>query len=588
VNLTISALNCGMDYYVRTTPPELIAQAIRMFDTMLADTLMRCITPADRDPPPTCNDRMERAIALARLPITAGGMGLTALSIKAPAAFLAATQAVLREEPKLEIESNRILAANAARESYVFLMANLDTNDLKPFPAIRKVLPASAEAMMKAPNTDNAHPISKYSVMRKVQAAIIDACLQKQRIDFRDRYGANCPVTPGTSQHDKNHVALLTARSQLSRGYKASLWFTRNRILPANFINMTRYHLNLPQMLREHVTTGAERAMGGEAGGEALCEVEHPEPKTLDPTGAHATACKTGAKGRYRIHTLLANVVKDFGVEAGGTATMEPATRHLLMERFDKDLCRVLFPKTQTADGEKRKGQMEILVKQFSAKAQGPARDQIRRLMQELVDETPGNWKGLRIDIQILFPDEEIWVDVGSVHPTPESSQRTVTIWQEKLDREERKVRNTRKLNSMRKEGSPCVASACRTKHKRYQGMVDLALQQKANAHRMFAPLFVAGIVSHSGEFASELITMVERFTRQFLKLSKTMHLEDGVSDALRTSDYRCRFKDAMMTAVMKGWGDTLGSAGLPWDRNDGTPALDTYSGFIPSMERTL
>jgi hypothetical protein len=288
------------------------------------------------------------------------------------------------------------------------------------------------------------------------------------------------------------------------------------------------------------------------------------------------------------MHTLLANVVKDFGSEAGGISTLEPATRHLLMERFDKDLCRVLFPKSQTTAGESRKDRMEILVKKFSALPQGPARDQTRLLMKDLVDETPTSWKGLRVDTQILFPDEEIWVDVGSVHPTANSSQRTVTLWQEKLDREERVVRNTRKLNSMHKEGSPCVSLACKIKLKRYKRMVEIALQQKASGQRMFAPVFVAGIVSHSGEFASELFTMVELFTRQYAKMIKTLHLEDGVSDALRTSDYRCRFKDALVTAVMKGWGETLGTAGLPWDRNDGTPALDTYSGFIPSMERSL
>ncbi len=72
------------------------------------------------------------------------------------------------------------------------------------------------------------------------------------------------------------------------------------------------------------------------------------------------------------------------------------------------------------------------------------------------------------------------------------------------------------------------------------------------------------------------------------MRHSRTLGLEDGVKEARRTSDYRRRFKDALMVAVMGGFGRVLHTAGGPWDKGDDDPVLEGFSGIIPSMEGSL
>ena len=82
-------------------------------------------------------------------------------------------------------------------------------------------------------------------------------------------------------------------------------------------------------------------------------------------------------------------------------------------------------------------------------------------------------------------------------------------------------------------------------------------------------------MISHAGEMAPELIGMVEFFTNQYAKHISTMGFEDGVPKARRTADYRCRFKDALMTTVLRGFGRTLGAVGLPWDQAGALPLYE-------------
>jgi hypothetical protein len=181
-----------------------------------------------------------------------------------------------------------------------------------------------------------------------------------------------------------------------------------------------------------------------------------------------------------------------------------------------------------------------------------------------------------------------VWVDVGTVHPTANSAITTVTRWTENLEEAEAAVTGRSGRNAMARKASPAVQAACTRKHKRYDDLVRMAGRQKDLGQRPYAPRFFAAIVSHSGELAPEFIAMIEMFTKEFAKHSRTLNLEDGVRPAVRTSDYRCRFKDAIMCTVMKGFGRTLCAVGLQWDRAGDDPLGEENGAFLLSRETEL
>jgi hypothetical protein len=587
IRVATNALNCGLDYFVRTTPPEYLIEAIMLFDTSIQEAVIMCTLRADKTQPTIAANRIQRTCDLMSLPLDAGGLGLTPLALKAPAAFLAATLTAMREDP--EIEKLREQAAAATSGSYKILLATLNESDLKPFPTITKVLPPSAAALALVPLTDSTRPILKHSALRKVQGVIVSTVQLRKLENFRDLWGpGGIPLGVGTSQHDRNHVALVSMRSQSSRAFQATLWYPRNRMTPDDFAYAIRYHLNLPQLIRGGDTLGADVALVGEEAGWAVCAVDHGSPNALSPTGSHCTWCKTGGAARYRLHTTMNCVCDDFAREAGGITTREPPTHGLLMGKYGAGQCRLMFPKVNSIESKGRQEVMRRMADMQAGMQEGPAKVKHIQNMAAFAAATPGKWKGLRIDLRVLFPDCEVWVDVGSVHPTSNSTSRAVTIWAEKLAVAERAARGGRARNSMLKVPSPAVKVACVTKHNRYAPLVAIAANQHKKGVRPFAPRFVAAIISHTGEFAPELITMIELFTKQFAKHSRTLNLEDGVREARRTSDFRRRFKDALMVAVLGGFGRVLHSAGGPWDRGVDDPVLDGISGILPSMEGEL
>jgi hypothetical protein len=355
-----------------------------------------------------------------------------------------------------------------------------------------------------------------------------------------------------------------------------------------DYVCGVRYHLNLPQMIRPGDTRGALMEEVGEHADMAVCAVDHGTTKVLDPTGSHATVCKTGAKGRYMLHGGVNHVCGKFGDEAGGAQEREPGTAGLLMDKFSPAQCRLMFLKNASIAGKQRQAVMTSLSQSYAGMRQGTERTTIAQAMTTLAAETPKEWKGLRIDRRVVFPDMEVWIDVGTVHPTSCSTERAVTLWNKRLFEAGVASRGVLSRNRMAREASPTVATACRTKHARYAPMVKIAEDQKKKGQRAFAPRFFAAIVSHSGEFAPELMGLIELFTKQYAKHITKLGLEDGVTIARRTSDYRCRFKDALATTVMAGFGRVLGQAGRAWDGGEMDPLLDEGRQILPSRDVRL
>ena len=575
-SLLANALNCAMDYYVRTTPPNLLGQAACHFEGMIMDTFSKIISSDDRRLPLLSDARSTRANELRKLPLIHGGFGHTSLLLKAPAAYIAAALTTMKADPKI-YEMRATVAANLV-PCYEYLLTALDVADFSDLPEIRKVIPASPAALIRALPTDPARPITKTSAMRKVQGVLVEACGRVALRNFRFVYGSSCRIKEGTTQADLAHVQLMTSRSQLSRAYCASLFYQHNRLSRDEFINGARYHLNLPQLVRWGDGYGNLLGLDDtqELNDQGFCAVDHGTVALLDPTGQHACFCKSGKKAKYQMHSQLNLTFQRFAREAGGHTEREPGTSSILMNKIAPAHVRLMFSKTNNAQQRARQTIMTILSNNFLGTNDGERRRRLAQQMQQLADQSPKEWKGLRIDLRVSFPDAEVWIDGSIRHPTAATQLPRVTAWTHKLlAAEADALAGGGGRNLMDREASPMVSVACAQKHKTYGPLLETARRQHTNKDRPFAPVFVAGVISHAGEMAPELIGMVEFFTNQYAKHISTMGFEDGVPKARRTADYRCRFKDALMTTVLRGFGRTLGAVGLPWDQAGALPLYE-------------
>jgi hypothetical protein len=212
----------------------------------------------------------------------------------------------------------------------------------------------------------------------------------------------------------------------------------------------------------------------------------------------------------------------------------------------------------------------------------GPERTLLMRKAHEFALATPGGCKGLRVDSILEFGDAVFWVDMGATHATQISLLQPVTKWVQELSAASREAGGVLRANAMLMEPSPAVRRACNRKHDAYKPLLDVAAAQVKAGSRTHMPVFVAGIVTHTGEMAPELITLVESITMQFARTITPSDLEDGLSRSRRTGFFRARFKDALMVAMAEGFGRTLVAAGKLF--NPYCTKRSTLEGYTPYL----
>ena len=582
--LTATALNSAMDYQARITPPEKMGLGIRAFDDVVDDTSNRCLSREGLELPDPLPSRAMRASAIRQLPCELGGCDQIPLSRKAPCAYLSASLAVIDAEP-LHRE-NRKAVAQACEFSYELVRQLTGITDLSTNRDIAKVLPPTANDLANPPDHLRNRPLTKYSAMRKVQRVLVRASSRWARKQLIETYSSHSRVGEGQTMSDIAHTTLSLSRSQASRVFRGSLWFACNRVPTVDFVASCRYILNLPQLQRPGFQKGVDVGVEGEAASFCVCS-KH-APATMDPTGGHTAACTTAFKARYDLHTSVNRVVGRFAKEAGGVLAYEPQTSKLLLDSLTAAQCRTLFPRYTSRAAVERAKTLSEMWQRWAQMPPGVQQDTLASEAATYAASTPAKWKGLRIDLQVLFPDGEVWVDVGTVHSTRNSSIGQVFNWTKRLTAAENDAVGARAMSAMAREASPVVAEACKAKVDRYDRMRQIAVSQHAAGKRPFKPSFYAAIMSHAGEFSPDLILLVELFTKKFDNLCKSDPRHDGISRARRTGDYRCRFKDALIATGLTGFGRMLNATGeqpnLPMDAD----AIEVFRGHFFDSSQAL
>jgi len=315
----------------------------------------------------------------------------------------------------------------------------------------------------------------------------------------------------------------------------------------------------------------------------ALCTACAPSVP-LDPFGNHASACRTGAKARYDLHSSLCKTIAKFARLTGASVSIEPATHNILLNKLSPAQCRTLFPKNAGGNNT-RASTLRSLLHRIATLGPGPDKTKLTIEAEQFATQTPLDVKGLRLDIDINFDDTQLCIDVGGTHPTTSSSLRSVSTFTHKLHESERKLGTQGARNEHLHEPSPNVKRMINTKNKRYTPLMALANQQCVAGFRKVPPRFFPCIVSHLGEFSPDLMAVVETITKKY---GATVGLErtfDGVPLKRKTGTFRSDLKSSIIFATARGFGRALLLAGRPW-AGSSTGSLDSQWTQVPRWFR--
>ena len=135
------SVNHALDYYLRTTPPQLITDSIDRFDAKTNEAALDILSLPNTSSTPTPRQILSFSV-LRSLPCSSGGAAHTLSSIKAPCAFLAAALSA-RSHPLLSCDPNYL--SNVTSYSYTRLSELLETQDFSGYPDVASVIPLSPD-----------------------------------------------------------------------------------------------------------------------------------------------------------------------------------------------------------------------------------------------------------------------------------------------------------------------------------------------------------------------------------------------------------------------------------------------------------
>jgi hypothetical protein len=130
------------------------------------------------------------------------------------------------------------------------------------------------------------------------------------------------------------------------------------------------------------------------------------------------------------------------------------------------------------------------------------------------------------------------------------------------------------------------MARYAKFKTLKYAPMVNAAAAQVRQGKRTLKPIFTPCIFSHMGEMSPTAVETVEVITKAYKASLSFKYFEDGISRTKRASEFRARFKDALMVANANGFGATLAAAGSPMVSSRTSSAYD--HGGLPPWELAL
>ena len=427
------------------------------------------------------------------------------------------------------------------------------------------ILPPTASHMVFPPDNSDDLSLPPSITQKGIQGHLVKRAAELERLALKaDALRARLTPQPCYTEADALHILAILSRSQMSRVYKACLYYERNWIAAATFVSWQRYHFNKPQLTHEqgHMTSDSDCEM-------ARCQLSHISENQvfMDPTGDHACGCPSTFGTRNTVHNDTRDTICEAAAAATAITNNHPDTSHLLMDQYNRDELRLLFPATNsTAIRERRDTYANILRELASPNLSSSYRADLQHrevLMRQNIEE---DLKGLEIDATLASANrshpDELWVDFALIHPTARSRLKQNGDWFAREAEEEIKTYQESLCveNSFNRVPSLAVQQYETTKVKKYFPLMHTAQLQASRHIRKGVPEFVPCVFSHTGEFSPGAFKIIEWIAR---RARESPQADLGhLPPAKRAAHARTTTKDFMACQIARAVGASLRVAG--------------------------
>ena len=547
-------------YLQRVVHTAAILPFCQVFDQHMQKARDACMNIPNVSSPSTSDERLERAISMQTLPVEYGGTSQTPTTTTAPLAAISAFLAA-RTDPLLKPLLH--LLKDDIAFSYQTLYDLLGIKSIPPTHPLARLMPIDADTAIKGLHSTPPQHLIKFDC--RIQACAVPLIMYRQRMRIRlecARAILSNNFTNTLTIEDATHVLAITSRSQNSRIFVANLWFEHNRIPQLLFVTYYRYHFNLPQLLRGPATTLNDSQV-------RPCALQHDSDQFICPTGAHAFGCPSAYGARTIAHNSVRDCIVSFANEILLLhAKSEPPTTATLLHEYSKAETHLLFPKKKTPANTALINELNACRRVLKEKKDLTG-DEINALQQNIdriLQEPKDDAKCITLDVLLTDPQkqETWWIDVARIHPTVKTRIKDAADWFANEAEAERRNLEVGTNNPYKGSSSAPVHEYVDFKFKHYALMRLLASRQVKRGMRKFNPTFLAGIISHTGEFSKGVFDIVELIANNAKKLTTITPSLDGLTPARVSAEIRTRFKDALATCNAIGVANAFLDAGIP------------------------
>ena len=556
------SVNSALDYTVATVPTHLIAAQILQFDELIMHTLFKCLEPDGAVISPASPERNARARNLAALPVRNGGLGLTPLANKAPAAFLSTIFAAsahpitagLVSTFKDEIGSAYNMVCGQVRQPYI----------AQGHP-LAAVLPTKPDDIV-----DRSFFDSHISLTNKprIQKAIVDMTLAVAWKDLRDQC-VTLARGDDTSQSDATHILAATSRSQASRLFRVDLADDRCAVSGQLFTTWTRWWLGLPQIIRRSNTM----CVGIDYVADVCNWNGHNVTQVVDLAGNHAAGCATATGERTRAHDGVVRTILEMAQEAG-LVTKREVPVHTCLRGMTQRQAALSFPDLSTQSlkskhTEIHRLQVAVQTGQMDGRTVNDAEKMLLRVnIDILVDEVLQEAKSLRIDGEIsdLEGKLTIWIDATLAHITcGRDRNKSLQFLLDERDGMETAILESGSARSMQNNRvsiTPVIEKKGQEKCAKYERPRLVAADEHRRGERCSTPHFRACVMSHRGEMGPGMFNVIEMITQFHKARIAALGKLSWETPREAAARFRNKVKNRLATSLARGWARQMMTAG--------------------------
>ena len=554
--------NKGFDYIAKAIDPKVMNQAVGMtFDALVQEVQTNILRVNDDLPVVGHWGLLEVTQHIFEMPVRDGGFGLTPITVKAPASYMATIE-MMRGNKELKDELE--LFGKEIYSTHDELQALVRGNE-KVKNEMRGVIPEKANELFRRRSERQLHN-------RKPVANQLTNLIMSGRLSALLKRVAFQPESLALAEEDVIRILTILLRSQVTRVLKVDLTDMSNRVEAQCFKAFFSFYLGQHPPSNGGVICEKPESIEKVV---QRCMYGHLAQKEVDRHGNHVVACVSGKESSISTHNRVRDVVVKHLRSMELKAEPEPKTHEVMENLMTKQDCKWFFMKSRLLSKEQEEALKELkdnkLTLMMKATPDGTAlsesrekelRERVRELRSNLPDLEGDDGKGIRGDmyVQQRNSKKDYVADFAVIHTlqpgTKGTNHKASSVMLKDMVFEREKGGNIREERS--KQSTPLVAAKEQEKKHKYQPLMGLAKRLESSHRRKRRLKFLPLVLSHLGEMSGGWFEL-EDFLKGYIKHASCFKCKvDGVTPSTRAAQFCKELKDSVMVSLVNGWGEQL------------------------------